>query len=71
MGMATNTSDTYKVKKEFLGLKDLFAQIQSELPQLESFDTLSMGMTGDYKTAIECGSNMVRIGSMIFGARHT
>lgn len=69
MGMATLTDDENKIRKEFNSLKDLFAQIKKEHPSWETFDILSMGMTGDYSIAIECGSNCVRIGSMIFGQR--
>jgi pyridoxal phosphate enzyme (YggS family) len=67
MGMASFTSDLQQVKKEFLSLKDFKAKIESE----NSLDLpiLSMGMSGDYALAIECGSNMVRVGSSIFGSR--
>ncbi len=67
MGMASFTSDVQQVKKEFLSLKDFKAKIESE----NSLDLpiLSMGMSGDYALAIECGSNMVRVGSSIFGSR--
>jgi len=67
MGMASFTSDVQQVKKEFLSLKDFKAKIESE----NSLDlpVLSMGMSGDYVLAIECGSNMVRVGSSIFGSR--
>jgi hypothetical protein len=67
MGMASFTSDVQQVKKEFLSLKDFKAKIESE----NSLDLpiLSMGMSGDYPLAIECGSNMVRVGSSIFGSR--
>jgi len=66
MGMATFTEDIQQVKREFLTLKNIFDQLKTENP---GFDTLSMGMSGDYKLAIACGSNMVRIGSSIFGER--
>lgn len=66
MGMATYTEDMDQVKKEFLKLKSHFNDIKVEFPQLK---ILSMGMSGDYKIAVECGSNMVRIGSSIFGER--
>jgi uncharacterized pyridoxal phosphate-containing UPF0001 family protein len=67
MGMASFTSDVQQVKKEFLSLKDFKAKIESE----NSLDLpiLSMGMSGDYAFATECGSNMVRVGSSIFGSR--
>ncbi len=67
MGMATNTSDENQVKKEFTELHTFFKEQQNKFPALK---TLSMGMSGDYKLAMECGSNMVRIGSAIFGARN-
>ena len=67
MGMATFTSDMEQVRREFKGLKRLFDNLRENLPEL---DTLSMGMSGDYKIAIQEGSNMVRIGSSIFGARN-
>jgi pyridoxal phosphate enzyme (YggS family) len=66
MGMATFTDDESQVRREFKHLKSLFDELQSELPEI---NTLSMGMSGDYKIAIEEGSTMVRIGSSIFGAR--
>ncbi len=70
MGMATNTSDSDQVKKEFRMLKELYDSLpEYDLPNLNP-NTLSMGMSGDYKLALEEGSNMVRIGSAIFGARN-
>ncbi len=63
MGMATFTDDENQIKKEFLQLKSIF----DKYGQLK---TLSMGMSGDYQLAIECGSTMVRIGSSIFGERN-
>ncbi|MDF1672356.1 MAG: YggS family pyridoxal phosphate-dependent enzyme [Vicingaceae bacterium] len=67
MGMATFTEDTIQVKQEFNSLKHLYDKISSSyLP----ISTLSMGMSGDYQLAIECGSNMVRVGSSIFGERN-
>jgi pyridoxal phosphate enzyme (YggS family) len=68
MGMATNTSNEAIVRKEFRSLKQLFDQLKRHTA-LTQFDTLSMGMSGDYRLAIEEGSTMVRIGSAIFGAR--
>ena len=68
MGVATNTDDEQVVKTEFTGLHDLMGRLKSEFFD-DRFDTLSMGMSGDYRLAITCGSNMVRIGSAIFGAR--
>ena len=64
MGMATFTEDQNQIKKEFQHLKSIFDSIQNE-----DFSIISMGMSGDYQLAIECGSTMVRIGSSIFGGR--
>lgn len=66
MGMATFTDNEAQVRREFKSLKSQFDELKEKLPQLS---ILSMGMSGDYKIAIEEGSNMVRIGSSIFGAR--
>jgi len=70
MGMATFTDDMQQVKREFMHLKSIFDKL-SEQPQTSNFKPkkLSMGMSGDYRLAIECGSTMVRIGSSIFGTR--
>ncbi len=72
MGMATFTQDQQQVQKEFAYLSELFERLKSD--HLEAFnlklETLSMGMSGDYKLAIEHGSTMVRIGSSIFGIRN-
>lgn len=65
MGMATFTDDQRQVGREFAGLRSLFDQ---HGPQRQ-WSTLSMGMSGDWRIAVEEGSNMVRIGSAIFGAR--
>lgn len=70
MGIATNTPNERVVKEEFYELKMLFDGIkQSFFANEDSFATLSMGMSGDYKLAIEQGSNMIRLGSTIFGTR--
>ena len=66
MGMATFTENQNQIKKEFLHLKSIFDKLQTSNSNLQ---TLSMGMSGDYKLAIECGSTMIRIGSSIFGSR--
>ena len=68
MGMATFTDDQAQVREEFRFLKSLFDRVRAGR---EGFDTLSMGMSGDYLTAIEAGSTMVRLGSSIFGSRTT
>lgn len=67
MGMATFTDDEKQISQEFQRLKKVFDQIKIEKSELK---ILSMGMSGDYKIAIENGSNMVRIGSAIFGERN-
>ena len=67
MGMATFTEDKDKITSEFKLLKRLFDKTNEKSPDMK---ILSMGMSGDYEIAIECGSNMVRIGSKIFGARN-
>jgi hypothetical protein len=66
MGMATFTEDMEQVRKEFQALNSVFTEFKTNNPQLK---ILSMGMSGDYKIAVDCGSNMVRIGSSIFGGR--
>lgn len=67
MGMASFTNDKEVVKREFRQLKSLFYKLQTTNPKLQ---TISMGMSADYKIAIEEGSNMVRIGSLLFGKRN-
>lgn len=70
MGMATFTDNTNQLKAEFNKLQSVFNQFKKiQLSNLE-LKTLSMGMSGDYEIAIACGSNMVRIGSAIFGERN-
>jgi pyridoxal phosphate enzyme (YggS family) len=70
MGIATNTDNEKQIKDEFYELKIFFDGIkQSYFRQDPTFDVLSMGMSSDYKIAIEQGSNMVRLGSTIFGQR--
>jgi len=69
MGMATFTDNTEQIKREFQHLKSIFDK-NKQLETLNlKLETLSMGMSGDYQLAIECGSTMVRIGSSIFGER--
>lgn len=69
MGMASFTENHAQIQKEFSYLKSLFEQVKNKYPELDYFKILSMGMSGDYAIAIENGSNMVRIGSKIFGSR--
>ena len=70
MGMATFTDNQNQIKKEFQNLKTIFNQL-IEQPKTQNLkpQILSMGMSGDYKLAIDCGSTMIRIGSSIFGSR--
>lgn len=71
MGMATFTENTEQIRKEFIHLKTIFNNLaQSHLPKNMVMKELSMGMSGDYKIAIEEGSTLVRIGTSIFGERH-
>ncbi len=67
MGMASFTEDEAQVRREFVSLKVLFDKIKVE--KEIDLTTLSMGMSNDYELAINCGSNMVRIGSLLFGNR--
>ena len=67
MGMATFTDNQDQITSEFNKLKDLYDEVNSASANM---DTLSMGMSGDYSIAIECGSNMIRVGSKIFGERN-
>jgi len=67
MGMATYTKDTTQIAKEFKGLRSLFEELAPTMGA--DFDTLSMGMSGDWNIAIDEGSTMIRVGSAIFGAR--
>lgn len=70
MGIATNTDNEKQLKDEFYELHTFFDGIKSSFfRKEESFKELSMGMSSDYKIAIEKGSTMVRIGSLIFGQR--
>ena len=70
MGIATNTENEKQLKDEFYELRTFFEGVkQSFFRKDSSFDTLSMGMSSDYKIAIENGSNMIRLGSTIFGQR--
>ncbi len=68
MGMATNTGDEDKIRAEYKRLIQLFHKLAPE--QGAHFSTCSIGMSGDYEIAIEEGSDMVRIGSLLFGERN-
>lgn len=71
MGMASLSNDEQQIQQEFKGLHELFKFCkQSFFLNRPEFKQLSMGMSGDYELAIACGSNMVRIGSLLFGQRH-
>lgn len=70
MGMATFTNDQGQLKKEFTHLKQAFDKLQEIKTENCELETISMGMSGDFQLAIECGSTMVRVGSSIFGARN-
>ena len=73
MGMATFTNNQNQIKKEFTHLKTIFDKLRlgstDAINPVSTWQTISMGMSGDYQLAIECGSTMVRIGSSIFGER--
>lgn len=70
MGMASNTSNTAQIRKEFQSLHELFTEIKLQYHHKTIHLTeISMGMSSDYKIAIEEGSTMIRIGSSIFGSR--
>ena len=67
MTMATNTNNKDIIRDEFIYAKNIFDEISSTD---NNYEILSMGMSNDYQLAIECGSNMIRIGSLIFGDRN-
>ena len=67
MAMASNTTEKSIIRSEFVHAKKIFDEINNGD---KSFEILSMGMSNDYKIAIECGSNMIRLGSLIFGERN-
>lgn len=69
MGLATNTDDETQIRREFRGLKELFDTLGQIQHLIIKFRELSMGMSGDYRIAVEEGSTMVRVGSAIFGVR--
>lgn len=70
MGMATFTEDTQQVRKEFKTLKSYFEQLKNTFfVENDRFKEVSMGMSGDYTIAIEEGSTLVRVGSLLFGNR--
>lgn len=71
MGMATYTKNTEQISDEFRSLHNYFQVLKSHYFKFQpSFNTISMGMSGDYQIAIEEGSTMIRVGSSIFGERN-
>lgn len=70
MGMATNTTEQEKIKSEFNFLSNLYNKVKIKyFPNETTFKHLSMGMSSDYKLAVACGSNMIRVGSLIFSMK--
>ncbi|MGF7216104.1 hypothetical protein GGR92_002269 [Spirosoma lacussanchae] len=69
MGLATNTDDQEQIRREFRGLKTLYDNLATLHRPMLAFRELSMGMSGDYRIAVEEGSTLVRVGSAIFGSR--
>lgn len=69
MGMASFSDDQQLVESEFKSLKQLFDEVSTLYKNATQFNILSMGMSGDYVLAIQCGSTMVRVGSLLFGKR--
>lgn len=70
MGMATFTDDMHKVRSEFRILTDVFSRLrEAHFSKLSHFREISMGMSGDWQIAVEEGSTMIRVGTLIFGER--
>ena len=71
MGMASNVDDNDRIAADFRLIKNMYDKLAEVLKSSDGApcDTISMGMSHDYRLAIECGSNMVRIGTTIFGER--
>jgi PLP dependent protein len=72
MGMATFTDNEAQIASEFSFLKTTFEKLKTLNTETENYqlETISMGMSGDYLIAIDCGSTMIRVGSHIFGERN-
>ena len=71
MGMASFTEDESIIRSEFQQLKSIFDELRNTYREYTThFNTLSMGMSSDYKIAVACGSNLIRVGSVLFGARN-
>jgi uncharacterized pyridoxal phosphate-containing UPF0001 family protein len=68
MGMASLTENKAQIRLEFNRLRNIFEKIKMSFPA-DPVDTLSMGMSSDYLTALEEGSTMVRLGTLVFGNR--
>lgn len=69
MGMASNTDDKIRIRADFQTIRGIFDEIVELCPDLTGFDTVSMGMSGDWPEAVRCGSTLVRVGTAIFGPR--
>lgn len=69
MGMASNTDDRELIVGDFSRIRNVFEEVKRIAPDLRGFDTLSMGMSGDWPLAVAQGSNLVRVGTAIFGIR--
>lgn len=69
MGMASHTDDRERISADFRDIAAIFHQVKEMCPDLQGFDTLSMGMSDDYLLAVAAGATMVRVGSRIFGQR--
>ncbi len=69
MGMATNTDDEAVIRSDFARIRAVKDRISARYPSLDDFSELSIGMSGDWRTALEYGATIVRIGTAIFGPR--
>ena len=71
MGMATLTDDEASIRREFASLQAFFAEIKKNyFPLDKNFSEISMGMSHDYRLALDYGTTMVRVGTLIFGERN-
>lgn len=71
MGMATNTDDEVRIRADFQRIASLFREVADRAgDELKGFDQISMGMSGDWPTAVEEGATIIRIGTAIFGERN-
>lgn len=69
MGMASNTGDAERIRRDFANIASIYRIVKETETSLTDFDTISMGMSGDWPIAVEEGANLVRVGSAIFGER--